>query len=59
MYVAGHSAGAQLAANLMTTNWGQYGIETIPICGSILVSGVYDLSPLQKMYCNDSLNLTS
>ena len=58
MFVAGHSAGGQLAANLMVTDWSRYGMETAPLCGAALLSGVFDLSPLQNMYCNDSLHLT-
>jgi arylformamidase len=58
MFLAGHSAGAHLAACLMTTDWGRYGLETPPFSGSVLLGGVFDLTPLQKMYCNDSLHLT-
>ena len=56
--MGGHSAGAQLSACLMVTDWSRYGMETAPFCGALLLGGIYDLNPLKKMYCDDSLHLT-
>ena len=58
IFLAGHSAGAHLVANLMITDWSQYGMEITPLSGSILLSGVYDLTPIKKMYCDNTLHLT-
>ena len=35
IYLAGHSAGAHLAAMLLTTDWKQFGLETNPIKGAL------------------------
>ena len=58
IFVGGHSCGAHLAANLMITDWSRYGMETFPLAGAVLLGGVYDLTPLKKMYCDDDLHLT-
>jgi arylformamidase len=48
IYVAGSSAGAHLAAMVALTE---------PVAGVILVSGIYDLSPLMGTSINDALGL--
>ena len=58
IFLGGHSAGAHLAAALMVTDWSQYGMETVPFSGSVLLGGLFDLTPLKKMYCDDDLHLT-
>jgi arylformamidase len=59
--LAGHSAGAHLAAMLMTANWSTYDAE-LPenlIKAAALLSGVYDLTPLlQTDFINTDLKLT-
>ena len=59
LYVAGHSAGAHLAAMAMC------GVEQAElrsalsnVRGLVLISGMYDLIPVQKSYVNDELHLT-
>lgn len=58
--VGGHSAGAQLAAQLLHENpkHDQPTIDVKQIVGFILFSGVYDLRPLVSTYINDALKLT-
>ncbi|ESP05049.1 hypothetical protein LOTGIDRAFT_211849 [Lottia gigantea] len=60
IYLCGHSAGAQLAAIMLTSEFGEddaFDCELIK--GALLVSGVYDLRPLVSTYINEPLKLTS
>lgn len=57
--VGGHSAGAHLAASLLTGD----AVKSLPglssrVVGLYLVSGVYDLRPLVNTYVNQPLSLT-
>ncbi len=48
LYVAGHSAGAHLAAMMLTARWNTY-MPELPhnlVKGGLAVSGIYDLEPL-------------
>ncbi|NXF34739.1 KFA formamidase, partial [Nyctibius bracteatus] len=57
VYLCGHSAGAHLAAMVLSTDWADYG--AVPdIKGAVLVSGVYDLEPILHTYVNDALNMS-
>lgn len=57
--VAGSSAGAHLAAMLMTPdNLQRHCIPAAWLCGGILVSGLYDLAPLQHTLPNTWLHLS-
>ncbi|POI24248.1 hypothetical protein CIB84_012004 [Bambusicola thoracicus] len=57
IYLCGHSAGAHLAAMVLSTDWTEFGV--VPdIRGAVLVSGVYDLEPLLQTYVNDALNMS-
>uniref|UniRef100_A0A803TMB2 Arylformamidase n=1 Tax=Anolis carolinensis TaxID=28377 RepID=A0A803TMB2_ANOCA len=57
VYLLGHSAGAQLAAMVLSTDWAEYGV--VPnIKGVFLVSGIYDLEPIIHTYVNDVLHMT-
>ncbi|XP_075025366.1 kynurenine formamidase isoform X3 [Calonectris borealis] len=57
IYLCGHSAGAHLAAMVLSTDWTGYGV--VPdIKGAVLVSGVYDLEPILHTYVNDALNMS-
>ncbi|XP_068007422.1 kynurenine formamidase isoform X4 [Melanerpes formicivorus] len=57
VYLCGHSAGAHLAAMVLSTDWTEYGV--VPdIKGAVLVSGVYDLEPILHTYVNDELNMS-
>jgi len=56
--VGGHSAGAHLAAMCLQTAWEEeYGLAQDPMAGAILVSGVYDLSPLRFSAMQPQLQL--
>ncbi|NXQ79569.1 KFA formamidase, partial [Nyctibius grandis] len=57
VYLCGHSAGAHLAAMVLSTDWAEYG--AVPdIKGAVLVSGVYDLEPILHTYVNDVLSMS-
>ncbi|XP_043107788.1 kynurenine formamidase isoform X1 [Puntigrus tetrazona] len=57
LYLCGHSAGAHLAAMVLSTDWTQYGISP-PIKGAFLVSGIYDLQPILSTYVNEPLKMS-
>ncbi|XP_042622931.1 kynurenine formamidase-like [Cyprinus carpio] len=57
LYLCGHSAGAHLAAMVLSTDWTQYNISP-QIKGAFLVSGVYDLQPILSTYVNEPLKMT-
>lgn len=49
--VAGHSAGAHLAAAIVAGMAGEAAASAV--CGALLVSGVFDLAPVAASYVND------
>ncbi len=51
--VSGHSAGAQLASMLFTTDQAPSSIR-----GALLLGGLYDLKPLQKSFLKNEIGLT-
>lgn len=57
MVIAGHSAGAHLAAMMLTTDWSARGIEPGFIKGAMLIGGVYDLEPIRLSYVNEALGM--
>ena len=58
IWVMGHSAGAQQAAMLLSTDWrGEYGLPRDVIKGGFAISGVYDLEPLRHSYLQPVLQL--
>ncbi|KAL1005515.1 hypothetical protein UPYG_G00060070 [Umbra pygmaea] len=57
LYLCGHSAGAHLAAMVLSTDWSQYNV-TPHIKGAFLVSGIYDLQPILSTYVNEPLKMT-
>ncbi|HJT12600.1 MAG TPA: alpha/beta hydrolase [Dongiaceae bacterium] len=57
IYVAGNSAGAHLAAMLMTEDWTRHGLPRAPIAGAILVTGIYDLRPVLRIQVNEDVRL--
>ncbi|CAF0960396.1 unnamed protein product [Didymodactylos carnosus] len=60
VYVCGHSAGAHLAAILLSINWlEKYSIPKDTFGGFFLISGVYDLQPLVDTYINEPLRMTN
>ncbi|XP_077100088.1 kynurenine formamidase isoform X2 [Siphateles boraxobius] len=56
LYLCGHSAGAHLAAMVLSTDWSEYDISP-QIKGAVLVSGVYDLQPILSTYVNEPLKM--
>jgi arylformamidase len=59
IYVAGHSAGAHLAAMMLAALWREYGSD-LPsdlVKGGYVVSGIYDLAPLLQVSLNSDLRL--
>jgi arylformamidase len=59
IYVAGNSAGAHLAAMLMTEDWTRHGLPRAPIAGAILVTGIYDLRPVPHIPVNEEVRLSA
>jgi arylformamidase len=57
IYVAGHSAGGHLAAELLATDWQARGLPADALKGATAISGVYDLAPLIETSINDALGL--
>jgi arylformamidase len=56
--VGGHSAGAQLAAMCVLTDWpNDYGLAADVIKGALLVSGIFDLAPLRYSYVQPQIQL--
>lgn len=57
--ISGHSSGAHLAGTLLDRDWlDSAGIDAGRIIGALLVSGPYDLVPVQLSARNRYLNLT-
>ena len=57
IYVAGNSAGAHLAAMMMTEDWSRHGLPRAPIAGAILVTGIYDLRAVPRIQVNEDVRL--
>lgn len=56
--VGGHSAGGHLSAMSLLTRWADdYGLPDDPLCGALLVSGLYDLAPLRWSYLQPMIQL--
>jgi arylformamidase len=55
--LCGHGSGAHVAAMLAGTNWRVYGLPSDLIKAAVLVSGLYDLEPLQRAMHPDWLGL--
>jgi arylformamidase len=58
IYLYGHSAGAHLAAMGLAEDWTQHGLPADLICGSTMVSGIYDVEPVLHISVNDLIRLT-
>jgi arylformamidase len=57
--LAGSSAGAHLAAMLLAPAWqAEHGIAPHALGGGVLLSGLYDLEPVQRCVPNTWLNLS-
>ena len=57
IYVGGNSAGAHLAAMMLTEDWTTHGLPRAPIAGAILVTGIYDLRPVLRIQVNEDVRL--
>lgn len=57
--VVGHSSGAYLAAALQTVDWSGAAPGRAPFHAALLVSGIYDLSPLLETSVNAVLGLSA
>ncbi|MBU6485714.1 MAG: alpha/beta hydrolase [Betaproteobacteria bacterium] len=55
--IAGHSAGAHLAAMMFATDWKAQGLARSPFAGGVALSGVFDLEPLVVTSVNADLRL--
>jgi len=55
--LAGSSAGAHIAASMMTIDWRLYGFDITPFSAAVLLSGVYDLRPLLRTSINAPLGM--
>jgi arylformamidase len=57
--LSGSSAGAHLAAMLLVPTWqAEHGVAPNALCGGVLLSGLYDLEPVQRCVPNTWLNLS-
>lgn len=57
LVVTGHSAGGQLAAAMVATDWAEYNLPDDLILGGMGISGLYDLRPLMATSLNEALKL--
>lgn len=58
LYVSGHSAGGQLTAMCMNTDWAaDYGLPEDTVKGGCSVSGVFDLRPIRYTLMQPALQL--
>ena len=57
LYVAGHSAGGQLAAMLMATDWSEINVAADAIKGVCGISGIFNLEPIRLSDLNQVLNI--
>jgi arylformamidase len=55
----GHSAGAHLVAMMCAADWTARNIEESNFRGGVLISGLYDLSPLLETSINADIQLTN
>ncbi len=58
IFISGSSAGAHLAAMLLTTSWADYAVPSDLVKGATLMSGVYDLRPICHTYVNEPLEMS-
>ena len=57
IWVAGHSAGGHLTAELLATDWRSYGFALPPMAGGLAISGLYELEPIRLSYLNAVLGM--
>jgi arylformamidase len=60
LIIAGSSAGGHLAAMVLARGWQErYGMDATAITGAVLLSGLYDLTPLINTHINDWMQLSA
>lgn len=59
LFIAGHSAGAHLAAMASTTHWSDYGLSDDVIKGILAISGLYDLEPVSQTFIQPAIRITA
>lgn len=57
IYLAGHSAGAHLAAMLLNHDWGPAGLPADVIKGALLISGIYEPAVVRRISVNNDVRL--
>lgn len=57
LWVAGHSAGGHLTAEMLATDWRSYGFALPPVAGGLAISGLYELEPIRLSYLNAVLGM--
>lgn len=59
LYISGHSAGGQLVAMMLATDWeAEYGLPANIIKGAVCLSGLFDVRPLGRAFTNEWLELS-
>ena len=59
LIIAGSSAGGHLAGMVLASGWQQrYGMDATAIAGAVLLSGLYDLTPLVETHINEWMRLS-
>ena len=58
IFIAGHSSGANLVGQLLTTDWGKFAdIPADIVKGAVVISGLGDLEPVRLSFRNQHLGL--
>lgn len=59
VYACGESAGGHLTAAVAQTDWAELGVSPEPLIkGSLSISGIYDLEPIQHTFLQPDVKLT-
>jgi arylformamidase len=59
LVIAGSSAGGHLAAMVLAGGWQEnYGMDSTAVAGAVLLSGLYDLTPLVDTHINEWMHLS-
>ena len=59
IFIAGHSSGANLVGQLLTTDWTIAGVPADIVKGAVVISGLGDLEPVRLSFRNENLGLDS
>lgn len=58
IFIAGHSSGANLVCQLLTTDWAAHaGVPADVVKGAVVISGLGDLEPVRLSFRNEHLGL--